>query len=378
MANSKPDIESQRIAEALLFSSREPLSVNKLSDIIPGKPNKKQLKDMIEEINITLQKQRHPFEIVETAGGFQTRTVAYYQQWINKLFNEGKKRRMSIQALECLSIIAYKQPVSKANIEKIRGVASDGAMKTLLERNMVSIKGRSDKPGRPLLYGTTDKFLEYFGINRISDLPELSEFEEIAKEKIMESEDIKELEDIQEQTYTGQESEGDTGESVENQNEDHQDSPEKQNSENNKDLTQEEEEEEENSETDESTERPDKSDNTEGNNSKESEENLTKASQENPEKTEPEENENESGGKDTTKGDNSYKDKQGIEGEDSSIENRENLENTEKKDSETNKDLTQEEEEENSETDESTESPEGSKPERNEGDKQGDSDEAHT
>ncbi len=363
MTNSKPDIESQRIAEALLFSSREPVSVSKLSDIIPGKPNKKQIKDMIEEINITLQKQRHPFEIVETAGGFQTRTVAYYQQWINKLFNEGKKRRMSIQALECLSIIAYKQPVSKANIEKIRGVASDGAMKTLLERNMVSIKGRSDKPGRPLLYGTTDKFLEYFGINRISDLPELSEFEEIAKEKIMESEDIKELEDIQEQAYTGQEPEEDTGDNGEN-------------------PTQEEKKEEEDSGADESMERPDTDEDTEENNSEENKSTNPEAYQENSEMTGPEENEEESVEKDTGKADTSSKDSQ--ETEKDTEDSRENLdkdpqENPEEQNSAESEDLTQEEKrEKDNRADESMERPDGSKPEWNEKEKQGGSDEAQT
>jgi segregation and condensation protein B len=91
-----------------------------------------------------------------------------------------------MQGLECLAIIAYKQPITKAEIEAIRGVVSDGAMKTLLERRMVTIVGRSEKAGRPLLYGTTPEFLHYFGIKQLSDLPRIEEFEALAKEKMEE------------------------------------------------------------------------------------------------------------------------------------------------------------------------------------------------
>jgi segregation and condensation protein B len=121
---------------------------------------------------------------VEVGGGYQFKTVAYYHPWVRQIFQEKAAKRLSIQALECLSIIAYRQPMSKAEIEAIRGVISDGAMKTLLERRLVTITGRSDKPGRPLLYGTTPEFLKYFGLNRIEDLPNIEEFEAMVRQKI--------------------------------------------------------------------------------------------------------------------------------------------------------------------------------------------------
>jgi segregation and condensation protein B len=101
-----------------------------------------------------------------------------------QLFKEKTAKKLSIQSLECLAIISYKQPITKAEIEQIRGVLSDGAMKTLLEKRLVTIAGRSDKPGRPLLYVTTKEFLAYFGINKIADLPRIEEFEVMAKEKL--------------------------------------------------------------------------------------------------------------------------------------------------------------------------------------------------
>jgi segregation and condensation protein B len=103
---------------------------------------------------------------------------------VRQIFQDKAARRLSIQALECLSIIAYRQPLSKAEIEAIRGVISDGAMKTLLEKRLVTITGRSEKPGRPLLYGTTPEFLKYFGLNRVNDLPKIEEFEAMVRQKI--------------------------------------------------------------------------------------------------------------------------------------------------------------------------------------------------
>ncbi|NLP01734.1 MAG: SMC-Scp complex subunit ScpB [Fibrobacter sp.] len=179
---SSPD--TLRILEALLFASDELLTAAKIKTILPNNPDARQIRKMIDSINVQLQKERHPFEIVEIGGGYQFRTVAYYHPWVRQIFKEKAAKKLSIQALECLAIIAYKQPVSKAEIEAIRGVVSDGAMKTLLEKKLVTITGRSEKPGRPLLYGTTSEFLKYFGLNKIEDLPRIEEFEAIAREKI--------------------------------------------------------------------------------------------------------------------------------------------------------------------------------------------------
>jgi segregation and condensation protein B len=177
-------VESQRILEAVLFASDDLLTTEKLKSILPGQPDARKIRQMADAINQQLQKQRHPFEIVEVGGGYQFRTLSYYYQWVQQLFKEKTAKKLSIQCLECLAIIAYKQPITKAEVEAIRGVISDGAMKTLLEKHLVTIAGRSEKAGRPLLYATTKEFLSYFGLNKITDLPRIEEFETLAKEKL--------------------------------------------------------------------------------------------------------------------------------------------------------------------------------------------------
>jgi segregation and condensation protein B len=170
-----------RIIEALLFATDEPLSIQKIKSILPYKPDVRKIKAAIEEINERLRNEQHPFEIVEVAGGYQFRTAQYYHNWIRQLFKERINRRLSQSGLETLAIIAYKQPLTKAEIEAVRGVNTDGALTTLLERRLIKIAGRSEKPGRPLLYDTTKDFLRHFGLNHIDDLPKLEEFERIAR-----------------------------------------------------------------------------------------------------------------------------------------------------------------------------------------------------
>jgi segregation and condensation protein B len=175
-----------RILEAVLFASDELMNAAHLKTILPSQPDARRIRSMVEKLNVQLQKERHPFEIAEIGGGYQFRTITYYHPWVRQIFKEKAAKKLSIQALECLAIIAYKQPISKAEIEAIRGVVSDGAMKTLLEKRLVTITGRSEKPGRPLLYGTTQTFLRYFGLNRREDLPRIEEFEVMAREKMEE------------------------------------------------------------------------------------------------------------------------------------------------------------------------------------------------
>lgn len=180
--SNKP--EDLRILEAVLFASDELMTAARIKAILPGQPDARKIRSMVDKINVQLQKERHPFEIVEIGGGYQFRTITFYHTWVRQIFKEKAVKKLSIQALECLAIIAYKQPISKAEIEAIRGVVSDGAMKTLLEKRLVTISGRSDKPGRPLLYATTTVFLTYFGLNKIEDLPRIEEFEALAREKM--------------------------------------------------------------------------------------------------------------------------------------------------------------------------------------------------
>ena len=190
--------DALRILESLLFASEELLTTARLKTILPGNPDARAINGMVERINCQLQKERHPFEIVEIGGGYQFKTIAYYHPWVRQIFQEKAARRLSIQALECLSIISYRQPLSKAEIEAIRGVISDGAMKTLLEKHLITVTGRSEKVGRPLLYGTTPEFLKYFGLNKISDLPKIEEFEALVRQK-MENMPLDELKDVKEQ-----------------------------------------------------------------------------------------------------------------------------------------------------------------------------------
>ena len=182
-ASAAPD-NPMRVLEALLFASDEILTIDRIKTIVPGQPDARKIRQMVERLNVQLARERHPFEIVEIGGGYQFRTVSYYYPWVVQLFKEKSAKKLSIQSLECLAIIAYKQPITKAEIESIRGLISDGAMKTLLEKRLITISGRSDKPGRPLLYATAKEFLAYFGINKIADLPRIEEFEALAKEKL--------------------------------------------------------------------------------------------------------------------------------------------------------------------------------------------------
>lgn len=176
--------DTLRILEAIIFASDELITTARLKAILPGNPDSREISKMVERINRSLQKERHPFEVVDIGGGYQFKTVAYYHPWVRQIFQEKAAKRLSIQALECLSIIAYRQPLSKAEIEGIRGVLSDGAMKTLLEKRLITVVGRSEKAGKPLLYGTTQDFLKYFGLNKIADLPKIEEFEAMVRAKM--------------------------------------------------------------------------------------------------------------------------------------------------------------------------------------------------
>lgn len=131
------------------------------------------VQELIEEYN----NDQYSFQIVEISGGYQFLTKPAYQASISILLKQQSKKRLSTAALETLSIIAYKQPITKAQIEQIRGVGCDYAIQKLLEKSLVEIKGKDDTVGRPLLYGTSDKFMEYFGINGLHELPTPKDFQ---------------------------------------------------------------------------------------------------------------------------------------------------------------------------------------------------------
>ena len=136
---------------------------------------------LIPKLQEKFLKEDRPLVIQEIAGGYQITTRVEYETWVRRLLNKSGKLSLSQAALETLAIVAYKQPVNRYDIEAIRGVDCTGVIKTVLDKNLVKIKGRDEGPGRPLLYATTDIFLEYFGLNRISDMPKLKEIVELTE-----------------------------------------------------------------------------------------------------------------------------------------------------------------------------------------------------
>ena len=171
------DTEIRKIIEALLFASPDPLTQTKVNGIFdPDTPN---LKEVIEGLNEQYAQEDHAFEINQVAGGYQLVSRREYENFIRRMLNKSSRLTLSTAALDSLAIIAYKQPMGRYEIEAIRGVDSSGVLKTLLNRNLIKIKGRDSGPGRPLLYQTTDKFLEHFGLNRLSDMPKLKEITEL-------------------------------------------------------------------------------------------------------------------------------------------------------------------------------------------------------
>jgi len=170
-------IEKMNLTEALLFASPEPLDYQKISRFL-GKAAKKEIEEIVTLLNEKYTEGGHCFRIREIAEGYQLCLLPNMTMAVEKYLRKQRERRLTPAGLETLAIVAYKQPVTKNEIEHIRGVGADGALNTLLERKLVSIIGRSEKVGHPLLYGTTKKFLEYFGLKNLKDLPRLEEFKD--------------------------------------------------------------------------------------------------------------------------------------------------------------------------------------------------------
>ncbi len=171
--------ELKRIIEAYIFAAETPLSLERLC-VLLEKP-RGEVREVVEQLQVDFTEGHRGFYLAEIAGGFQFRTDAALAPWLRKLSKE-RPFRFSQAALETLAIIAYRQPVTRAEIEYLRGVDSGGVMKTLLEKNLLKILGKKDVPGRPLMYGTSRQFLELFGLKDLHDLPTLKEFSALAPE----------------------------------------------------------------------------------------------------------------------------------------------------------------------------------------------------
>jgi len=180
----------EKIIEALLFASPEPLTQKKINSIFENNSNSPDLESQVIKLNNKYSEQGHSIEILNLDGGYQIRTKADFDYYVRKLLNNSSQSHLSQAALETLSIISYKQPISKPDIESIRGVDCSGVLKTLLTKLLIKIKGRDNSPGRPLVYATTNEFLQVFGLNRLSDLPKLKEVSEILEEQPVLTEQI--------------------------------------------------------------------------------------------------------------------------------------------------------------------------------------------
>jgi segregation and condensation protein B len=159
-----------RILEAVLFASDTPVEMERLSEILDGIAPP-EIMDLIDSLNREYETEGRSFRLVEVAGGFQFETLPQYGAFIEKLYRSKIRPKLSRASLETLAIVAYKQPISKVEIDALRGVDSDASIRTLQNRDLIEITGRSEAVGRPIIYGTTREFLRYFGLKDIKDLP---------------------------------------------------------------------------------------------------------------------------------------------------------------------------------------------------------------
>lgn len=162
------------LIEAVLFSAPKPVPVGELKRVLSSR-HKGGIRSIVEQLNQKYTENGNSFRVREIGGGFQFYLLEEFSLAVERYFSKQRTRRLTQAGLETLAIVAYKQPVTKGEIEQIRGVASDGVIQTLLERKLIRLAGRADRVGRPLLYATTNDFLEYFGINSLDQLPKLEE-----------------------------------------------------------------------------------------------------------------------------------------------------------------------------------------------------------
>jgi segregation and condensation protein B len=194
-------VELKKIVEALLFSAERPLAPKEIRAIFAEATDEEQagatepfrnvretqIVAALDELKAEYELQQHSFQLVEIAGGWRLMSRSEYAPWLKKLLDEARPHRLSPPSLETLSIIALRQPICRADIAAIRGVEVDGVIRTLLERDLITVTGKSDAPGHPMQYGTTQKFLEHFGLRDLDDMPKAAELRlQAAKLKVPE------------------------------------------------------------------------------------------------------------------------------------------------------------------------------------------------
>jgi segregation and condensation protein B len=194
MSDETPDWSLKRIVEAILFASQRPVSTKDLQAILKSAAvadkndpvvaalsgiREAALRAAIDELGADCTDPSRAYELRETAAGWQLVTKPQFAPWLRQLFPEYRSARLSAPAMETLAIIAYRQPITRADIEAIRGVAVDGVLQTLLDRGLVKIAGRAEIPGRPLLYETTQNFMDHFGLRNLDELPNVTELRKV-------------------------------------------------------------------------------------------------------------------------------------------------------------------------------------------------------
>ncbi len=171
------EVEVRPVIECLLFATNEPISVKRFTNILPGVPASV-VRRLLLELQVEYDHQGHGMQIIEVAGGYQMATRREYAPFVLKLNRHRKRSSLSTSTLETLAIVAYKQPIIRAEIEAIRGVDSSGVIRSLVELGLVKVVGKKEVVGHPPLYGTTAEFLKVFGLKRLSDLPSIKELRE--------------------------------------------------------------------------------------------------------------------------------------------------------------------------------------------------------
>jgi segregation and condensation protein B len=178
---------AKQVIEALLFASSKPLTIGEIRKVVktltPG-----QIAGMISDIKAEYARDGRSFEILEIANGYEIATRKEFAPWLMRLELQKKIKQVTQSALETLAILAYKQPVTRVEIEELRGVDVSGVLNTLVERNFIKIVGKKEVPGRPFLYGTTEKFLEHFGLNSVEDLPNIDEIKNLVENSVKKDE----------------------------------------------------------------------------------------------------------------------------------------------------------------------------------------------
>jgi segregation and condensation protein B len=179
--------KAKLVVEALIFASSKPLTpaeIRKVTKVLTVS----QIEKIVAELKEDYQKTERCFELLEIAGGYELSTKREFAPWILKIELQRKARQATQSALETLAILAYKQPLTRAEIEALRGVDTSGVLSTLMEKNFIKIVGKKEVPGRPFMYGTTEKFLEHFGLKELRDLPSIEEIRQMVDSSVKKDE----------------------------------------------------------------------------------------------------------------------------------------------------------------------------------------------